>query len=239
MSKTNSQQFFKGCRDGVPIMLGYLAVSFSFGIKALLEHLTVGQAVLMSGLNLTSAGQFASLSVIATAGSYLEMALSQLIINLRYCLMSASLSQKVDPKASFFHRFIMSFGVTDEIFALSAAVDGPLSPFYTYGQMAVAIPGWTIGTLLGAIAGNILPARVLVALSVALYCMFIAIIVPPAKKSPTLTCVIVISMAVSAVFCYAPYLRDISAGMRVIILTVALSVAAALIRPIKDKEESA
>ena len=236
MSQTNAQQFLKGCRDGVPIMLGYLAVSFSFGIKALLEHLTVGQAVLMSGLNLTSAGQFASLSVIAAAGSYLELALSQLIINLRYCLMSASLSQKVDPKAPFFHRFIMSFGVTDEIFALSAAAEGPLSPFYTYGQMAVAIPGWTIGTLLGAIAGNILPARVLVALSVALYCMFIAIIVPPAKQNKTLAWVIVISMAVSAVFSYAPYLKEISAGMRVILLTVALSVAAALIRPVKEEE---
>ena len=236
MSKNNAQQFFKGCRDGVPIMLGYLAVSFSFGIKALLEHLTVGQAVLMSGLNLTSAGQFASLSVIAAAGSYLELALSQLIINLRYCLMSASLSQKVDPKAPFFHRFIMSFGVTDEIFALSAAAEGPLSPFYTYGQMAVAIPGWTIGTLLGAIAGNILPARVLVALSVALYCMFIAIIVPPAKQNKTLAWVIVVSMAVSAVFCYTPYLKEISAGMRVILLTVALSVAAALIRPVKEED---
>ncbi len=235
MRTTNAwTQFTKGCHDGIPIGLGYLAVSFSFGIKALLEHLTIGQAVLMSGLNLTSAGQFASLSVIASAGSYLEMALSQLIINLRYCLMSASLSQKVDPSAPFFHRFIMAFGTTDEIFALSSAVQGPLSPFYTYGQMAVAIPGWTIGTLLGAIAGNILPARVLVALSVALYAMFCAIIVPPARKSPVLTWVIVLSMAISAVFSFAPYLREISAGMRVIILTVGISAAAALIRPVKE-----
>jgi len=234
-TKDSWKQFVQGCRDGIPIGLGYLAVSFSFGIKALLEHLTVGQAVLISALNLTSAGQFAALSVIATAGSYLELALSQLIINLRYCLMSTSLSQKVDPNAPFFHRFIMSFGVTDEIFALSSAVKGPLSPFYTYGQMAVAIPGWTLGTLLGAIAGNILPARVLVALSVALYCMFIAIIVPPAKKSKTLTWVIVLSMAISAGFSFAPYLKDISAGMRVIILTVAISAAAAVLRPVKEE----
>ena len=229
-------RFLQGIRHGIPIALGYLSVSFAFGLQAVSMGLSWLQAVLISATNLTSAGQFASLSVIAAAGSYLELALSQLIINLRYCLMSASLSQKVDPKAPFFHRFIMSFGVTDEIFALSAAAEGALSPFYTYGQMAVAIPGWTIGTLLGAIAGNILPARVLVALSVALYCMFIAIIVPPAKQNKTLAIVIVISMAVSAVFCYAPYLREISAGMRVILLTVALSVAAALIRPVKEEE---
>ena len=231
-------QWKKGCRDGIPIGLGYLAVSFSFGILALRSGLTVGQAVMISALNLTSAGQFASLSIIAAAGSYVELALSQLVINLRYCLMSASLSQKVDRNASFFHRFFMAFGVTDEIFALSVSVKGPLSPFYTYGQMSVAIPGWTLGTLLGAVAGNILPARVLSALGVALYAMFCAIIIPPARKNPLLTIVILCSMAASVVFTYTPILRDISSGTRVIILTVGISAIAAWLRPVvKDGDE--
>lgn len=230
----NGKKFLEGCRDGIPIGLGYLAVSFSFGILALRAGLTVGQAVLMSALNLTSAGQFASLAVISASGSYFELALSQAIINLRYCLMSASLSQKVDRSKPFWHRFLMAFGVTDEVFALSVSVKGPLNPFYTYGQMAVAIPGWTLGTLLGAIAGNILPARVLSALGVALYAMFCAIILPPAKKNRILFLFILISMAASTVFTYAPYLKEISSGMRVIVLTVLISAAAAWLRPIRE-----
>lgn len=233
----NAKMFVKGCRDGIPIGLGYLAVSFSFGILALRAGLTVGQAVLMSALNLTSAGQFASLAVISASGSYIELALSQAIINLRYCLMSASLSQKVDRNKPFWHRFLMAFGVTDEVFALSVSVEGPLSPFYTYGQMAVAIPGWTVGTLLGAVAGNILPARVLSALGVALYAMFCAIILPPAKKNKVLVWVILIAMASSAVFAFAPYLKDISSGTRVILLTVLIAAGAAYLRPIGEEKQ--
>lgn len=232
--KATARDFIKGCRDGIPIGLGYLAVSFSFGILALRAGLTVGQAVMMSVLNLTSAGQFASLSVIAAGGSYLELALSQLVINLRYCLMSASLSQKIDRKAPFFHRFVMGFGVTDEIFALSASVKGALSPFYTYGQMAVAIPGWAAGTLFGAIAGNLLPERVLSALGVALYAMFCAIVIPPAKKIKALYFVIFGAMAASVAFTYAPYLRDISSGTRVIILTVIIAAVVAYLRPVRE-----
>lgn len=228
------KQFLKGCKDGIPIGLGYLAVSFSFGIQALKAGLTIGQSVMMSALNLTSAGQFASLSVISACGSYLEMALSQLIINLRYCLMSASLSQKVDRKEAFFHRFIMAFGTTDEVFALSSAVEGPLCPFYTYGQMAVAIPGWRMGTLLGAVAGNLLPGRALSALGVALYAMFCAIIIPPARESKVLSAVIVISMLASVGFTFAPVLREISSGTRVIILTVGIAALAAWLRPIRE-----
>ena len=235
--KFDFNQWLKGCKDGIPICLGYLAVSFSFGILAIQSGLTVGQSVMISALNLTSAGQFASLAVISARGSYLELALSQLIINLRYCLMSASLSQKLDRNAPFFHRFLMAFGVTDEIFALSASVKGPLSPYYTYGQMSVAIPGWTLGTFLGAVAGNLLPARVLSALGVALYAMFCAIIIPPARKSRTLTLVILAAMICSVVFSYAPYLRDISSGTRVIILTVALAALAAWLRPVGRGEE--
>lgn len=230
------KQVRQGLIDGVPVMLGYLAVSFSFGILARKAGLTTFQAVLMSALNLTSAGQFASLDVIVAAGSYAELALSQLIINLRYCLMSCSLSQKVDPASKGFHRYLMAFGNTDEVFALSASVKGPLSPFYTYGLMGSAIPGWVLGTLLGAVAGNILPARVLSALGVALYAMFCAIIVPPAKENRVLRSVIVIAMAASAVFSIVPALKAISSGMRVIILTVAIAAAAAWLCPVKEEE---
>ena len=230
-----TNQIKKGLTDGIPVMLGYLAVSFSFGILARKAGLTTLQAVLMSALNLTSAGQFASLDVIVASGSYIELALSQLIINLRYCLMSTSLSQKVDPKAGTFHRYLMAYGNTDEVFALSASVKGPLSPFYTYGLMGAAIPGWVVGTLLGAVAGNILPERILSALGVALYAMFCAIIVPPAKESRVLRYVIVIAMAASLLFAVLPVLREISSGMRVILLTVVIAAAAAKLAPVKEE----
>ena len=224
----------RGLKDGLPVGIGYLAVSFSFGILAHKAGLTWYQAVLMSLLNLTSAGQFAGLNTISAMGSLMEMGLSQLIINLRYCLMSCSLSQKIDQKAPFFHRFFVAFGNTDEVFALSSAVEGPLSPFYSYGLMGMAIPGWTIGTLLGAIAGDLLPQRALSALGVALYAMFCAIIVPPAKENKVLRLVIVVSMAVSLLFAALPVLKDIPSGMRVILLTVSISALAAVLAPRKE-----
>lgn len=229
-------QLKHGLRDGIPVGLGYVAVSFSFGILASKAGLTVWQAVLMSLLNLTSAGQFASLSVITVCGSYLELALSQLIINLRYSLMSCSLSQKIDQKAPFYHRFLVAFGNTDEVFGLSSSVEGALSPFYSYGLMGMAIPGWTIGTLLGAIAGDILPARVLSALGVALYGMFCAIIIPPAKEDKLLRLLILIAMGFSLIFAVTPWLKEISSGMRVIILTVGISALAAWKFPVKEEK---
>lgn len=228
-------EFARGMKDGLPICMGYLAVSFSFGIIALEHGLTIGQAVMMSALNLTSAGQFASLAVISAAGSYIELALSQLIINLRYCLMSCSLSQKIDPKTPFFHRFFVAFGNTDEVFALSSAQRGFVSPFYSYGVILVALAGWTGGTFLGAAAGSVLPPRVLSALGVALYGMFIAIIVPPATENKTLRTLILAAMALSALFTYAPLLREISAGIRIIILTVAVAAGAAVLAPVKEE----
>lgn len=229
-----ASQFTKGLRDGVPIGLGYLAVSFSFGIVALRAGLTTFQAVLMSAMNLTSAGQFASLGIISAGGSYIELVLSQLIINLRYCLMSCSLSQKLESKTPFFHRFLMAFGNTDEVFGLSSAVAGYLSPFYVYGQVAVALPGWVFGTLLGAAAGSILPERMLSALGVALYAMFCAIIIPPAKESRVVRRVILLAMGASLVFSVMPLLREISAGVRVILLTVAVAAAAAWLAPVRE-----
>lgn len=226
----------KGLKDGLPIGLGYLAVSFSFGILAVGKaHLSWPQAVMMSALNLTSAGQFAGLDTIAGMRSYVEMALAQLVINLRYCLMSCSLSQKLDRNAPFFHRFFVAFGNTDEVFALSSGVEGDLSPYYSYGLMGMAIPGWTLGTLLGAVAGNILPERLLSALSVALYAMFCAIIVPPARENKVLRRVIILAMLASLAFAAFPFLRDIPSGIRVIILTMSIAALAAWLHPIKEE----
>ncbi|MBR5459784.1 MAG: AzlC family ABC transporter permease [Clostridia bacterium] len=224
-------------RDAFPVFLGYLAVSFTFGIAARNSDLTVFQATLMSLLNLTSAGQFASLGIIAASASYFEMAATQLIINLRYSLMSSTLSQKVDTKLPFFHRAIMSFGVTDEIFALGAGVHDTLSPFYCYGMMASAIPGWTLGTFFGVVLGNILPDRLLSALSVALYGMFIAIVIPPSRRNKVVAGVVALSMLASALFTYLPVVSQISSGFRIIILTVVISAVVALLFPVEDKED--
>jgi len=224
-------------RDAIPIFLGYLAVSFAFGITAKTSGLSVVEATVMSLLNLTSAGQAYALGVIAAGSSYVELAATQLIINLRYSLMSSTLSQKVNTKLPFYHRALMSYGVTDEIFALSAGVHGELSPYYNYGMMSVSIPGWTLGTLFGALLGSVLPESLLSALGVALYGMFIAIIIPPSRKSRVVLGVVVISMLSSALFKYAPILEKISSGMRIIILTVVISTVAALLFPIKEKED--
>ena len=230
------QYFKKGVKDGIPIFLGYLAVSFTFGIAAKNAGLSALEAVLMSATNLTSAGQFAALDIVAGALSYVEMAFTQLIINLRYCLMSSALSQKISQKMPFWHRFIMSFGVTDEIFGLSVSVKGKISPFYSYGIMSVAIPGWTFGTLLGIISGSLLPARVISALSVALYGMFIAVIIPPSRKSKIIAGIVIISMTLSFAFTKLPLLKEISSGFRIIILTIAIAGVAADLFPVKDTE---
>lgn len=233
----NFDYFKKGMRNGIPVCLGYLAVSFAFGILAIDSGLNPYQASLMSFVNLTSAGQYAALGSIAASAAYAELALTQLVINLRYSLMSASLSQKLDTKFSFFHRFFIAFGVTDEIFALSSFVQGKLNPYYSYGLIAVALPGWTLGTLAGGIMGSALPTRILNALNIALYAMFIAIIIPPAKKNKVIAGLIVISMAFSGIFALAPALKTLSSGMKIIILTVVLSAAAAIFFPIKEEEK--
>ena len=234
---SNFYFFKKGIKDGIPIFLGYLAVSFTFGIAAKNAEISVGEAVLMSATNLTSAGQFAALDVIAGSASYFEMAFTQLIINLRYCLMSSALSQKISHKMPFFHRFIMSFGVNDEIFGLSVNVQGKISPFYSYGIMSVAIPGWTFGTLLGIISGSLLPERILSALSVALYGMFIAVIIPAARKSKIIAGIVVVSMLLSLTFTKIPVLSNISSGFRIIILTVVIAGIAAFLFPIKENSD--
>lgn len=228
--------FTNGLKDGTPIGLGYFAVSFSLGIAAKQANITAFQAGLMSFTNLTSAGQFAGVGIIATGAPYLEMALSQLIINLRYCLMSCALSQKLDPAMPFFHRLLVAFGITDEIFGISVR-QNTLSPYYSYGIMSVAIPGWTLGTILGVICGQILPLRAVSALSVALYGMFLAVVIPPAKENKVLAGLVPLSMTASLLFTVLPVVKTISSGTRIIILTIVLSLLATLLFPVEEKEE--
>lgn len=229
-----SKGFLDGMRDGIPIALGYFAVSFTLGIACRNIGMSAAQATVMSLTNLTSAGEFAALGVMAAGSSFWEMALSQFIINLRYMLMSCSLSQKLGPDTPFFHRLLVGYGVTDEIFGISINVPGRLRPCYTYGAVSVAAPSWALGTCLGVILGNVLPARMVVALSVALYGMFIAIIVPPARKDKLLGLLILVAMAASWLFARLPIFDGISGGMKVIILTVFISGAAALLFPVRQ-----
>lgn len=228
------QHFTAGIQDGIPICLGYLAVSFTFGIMAKKVGVSIFDTVLISITNVTSAGQFAGLSLIASTASYIEMAITQLIINLRYSLMSCALSQKIDPKAPFFHRFFIAYGVTDEIFGVSVSKEGKISPFYSYGVISISVGGWVLGTFLGILSGNILPPRAISALSVALYGMFIAIIIPPAKGNRILAGIIILSMAASLLFTEAPILQNISSGFRIIIITLVIAGLAAWFFPVPD-----
>ena len=228
--------FRQGMQDGIPIALGYFAVSFTFGMAAVTGGLTVWEAVLISMTNLTSAGQFAGLGIILAMGSYWEMAMTQLIINLRYCLMSFSLSQKLEKEGSPLHRFLVAFGMTDEIFAVSSAQIGKVSPYYNYGAMSMAVPGWILGTLAGAILGNVLPDSVTNALSVAIYGMFLAIIIPPAKKDSAVMKVVIAAMVVSTLFAIVPVLNRVSGGFVIIITTVLVAGSAAYLFPIKEQE---
>lgn len=229
------EAFKKGFKDGIPIFLGYLAVSFSFGIQGKIQGLNLFQAGLFSGTNVTSAGQFAGLTSIVTHAGLLEVILTQFIINSRYILMSSALSQKINPKTSFLKRALMAFGVTDEIFALSVGYPGDSTPTYTYGLMAIAIPGWVLGTVLGVVSGDLLASNVLSALSIALYGMLVAIIVPPSKKHRVLKGVIVFSMASSFLLSLIPIIKDINPGIRLIILTFIITSFAAYFYPIEEK----
>lgn len=234
----NLSWFKTGVRNGFPIFLGYLAVSFTLGIAAKNAGMTVFQGTLMSITNNTSAGEFAAFGLISSGASYLEMAVMQFIVNMRYILMSCALSQKLNADTPLFHRLLMAFDITDEIFGLSISVNGKLNPFYTYGLIAIALPGWALGTCLGVGAGNILPARMLSALGVALYGMFIAVIVPPAKGNRILTGLISASMAISFLFTKIPPLNHISSGFKIIILTVAIAGTAAVFMPVPGETET-
>ncbi len=235
---TRKVYFVRGMRDGIPIALGYFAVAFALGIKAYAAGLSALEAGLMSFLNVTSAGEAAAITLLGTGTTYFEIAFTQLIINARYLLMSCALSQRLSQKTGLLHRLLIGYGVTDEIFGISVS-SKELSPYYSYGAMTVAIPGWTLGTIFGSVMGNLLPIRVVGALSVALYAMFIAIILPPAKKSKIIAGVIAISMLLSAALtyiCEKLSLEWFTEGFRIIALTIVISLVAAILFPVKDKE---
>lgn len=232
----NLKWYKKGLRDGVPIALGYFAVAFTLGIVAKNAGLSVFQAILAAALTNASAGGYAGFTLIAENASFAEMAITQFVVNARYLLMAAALSQKLHPKTSTLHRSIIGFDVTDEIFGISVAVKGDLNPFYNYGAMTVSIPCWALGTGLGVLMGNILPQSLVSALSVGLYGMFLAIIIPPARKNKIIAGLVIISMALSFAFAKLPFICNISSGMRIIILTVIISLAAAVLFPVKDEE---
>ena len=233
----NGKWYKKGLVDGIPIALGYFAVAFTLGIVAKNSGLSAFQGMLAAALTNSSAGGYAGFTLIGENASFLEMALTQLVVNARYLLMACALSQKLSPKTSTLHRSLIAFDVTDEIFGISVSVKGNLNPFYNYGAMTVSIPGWALGTLLGVIMGNILPDSVVSALSVGLYGMFLAIIIPPARKNKVIAVLVIVSMALSFVFSKMPLLSGISSGMRVIILTVVISLAAAYLFPVEEEEE--
>lgn len=232
----NKKHYLLGLKDGTPIALGYFAVGFTLGIAAKSMGLTAFQAGLMSFTMHASAGEFAVLTVIAGQAGYLSMIITQLVINMRYFLMSCSLSQKIDKDTSLPKRLIMSYFVTDEIFGISTAVKGPLNPFYNFGAATIASPGWILGTVLGAAIGNILPASLASALSVALYGMFLAVVIPPSKQDKTIAAVVILSMIGSLGFTLMPVVRDFAASTRIIILTIVIASIAAIVRPVDDRQ---
>lgn len=230
--------FCDGMIAGIPIALGYLAVSFSLGIAAKGAGLTPFQSGLASLLCLASAGEYAGFSVIAVGGTFFEIAIITLIANARYLLMSCAMSQRMRPGTSVWHRMLTAWGITDELFGISIARPGYLNPFYTYGAMLVAIPAWSIGTTLGTVAGNLLPLRLVSAFSVALYGMFLATIIPPAKKDRVIAVLIIVCFAASFGAAYLPVISSLSEGTRTILLTVVIAAVAAILFPRKEGENA-
>lgn len=228
--------FLKGMYHGIPIALGYLSVSFGFGIMAVKSGLPVLTAVIISAANLTSAGQAAAIGIIASGGTIIEMALTQLTINLRYALMSLTLSQKLDKSFSIPKKLIASFGITDEIFAVAASRPEKLKPAYMYGLILTPFIGWTLGTFLGGCAGELLPSFIADAMGILLYGMFIAIIIPPARKEKKVLAVVVIAAAISCLLKF--FIPFLSGGFAVIISAVISSVIGAFLFPIEQKENS-
>ena len=233
----HKKNFLSGMHDGIPIALGYFAVSFTLGRACRNIGLSAVESTVMSLTNLTSAGEFAALNIIVAGAGYWEMALSQLVINLRYMLMSASLSQKLAPDTPLYHRLMVGYGVTDEIFGISINVPGRLDPFYTYGAVAVASPGWALGTCLGVVLGNVLPARIVVALSVALYGMFIAIIIPPARREHGVLFAVCVAVGLSCILYYVPFFDFLSGGFSLIISAVIAAALAAWLFPVASPRE--
>ena len=233
------QVLVNGIRDGIPIGLGYFAVSFSLGIAARKAGLSPFQGFLASLFNNASAGEYAAFTLIAANATLFQVALITLIANARYLLMSCALAQRFAPGTPFFHRLIIGYDVTDELFGITIARPGCLNPFYTYGAITLAAPAWAMGTALGIVAGNLLPLRAVSALSVALYGMFLAIIIPPARKNKVVAALVALSFALSFACNYLPGIASLSDGTRTILLTVLISCGAALLFPVKNDAEEA
>lgn len=227
--------FLKGVKHGLPIGLGYLSVSFAFGMQCTDNGLSVLQALLISMTNLTSAGQLAGLQVMVAHSSLVEMALTQFIINLRYALMGLSLGQKLGPTMNTPRRMFFAFANTDEIFAVASAQPERLHHLYLYGLMLMPYIGWSLGTLLGAAAGQILPEFVCSALGIAIYGMFLAIILPPARREKSVRAVVLIAIGVSLLFHYLPMLSGISGGFVVIICAVIAAAVGAVLFPVAEE----
>ena len=232
----NKREFKEGIRDGMPICLGYISVSMAFGLTAVKAGLPVWAAVVMSLTNLTSAGQFAGTNLLLAQSAYIELMVTTFIINIRYFLMSLSVSQKVDKHFGLKERLIASFGVTDEVFAVSMQRRSELSFSYMLGLIGAPILGWTSGTLIGAVATSLLPAAITDAMGIALYGMFIAIIVPPAREHKEVLFAVILAILASYAFAYVPFLSIVSGGWSVIIITVVVSALAAWLFPIPEED---
>lgn len=227
--------FSRGMREGIPIFLGYLSVSFGFGILAIKSGLSAVTSVLISMTNLTSAGQAAGVAIIAAGGTLFEMALTQLVINIRYALMAMSLSQKLDSSFNTSRRMAVAFGITDEIFAMASAREGTLSAPYMYGLILIAFLGWTAGTALGAAAGELLPSVLIDAMGIVLYGMFLAIIIPPARKMRSVLVVVLLAALLSTACKFL--LPGLSSGFAMILSAIAAALAGALLFPLRFEEE--
>ncbi|MBE6340228.1 MAG: AzlC family ABC transporter permease [Bacteroidales bacterium] len=237
MNSENKKAFIEGFHNGIPIGLGYLAVAFSLGIMARSVNVSPLQSMIASWLCMASAGEFAGFTLIGAQATLWEVAIATFIINLRYLLMSTALSQKLASNTPILQRILIGYGVTDEIFGISIAQKGTLNPYFSYGAMLFAVPMWTIGTGIGCFAGNIMSARLVSALSVALFGMFIAIVIPPTKGNKIMSCIVAISFASSFAMATIPLTAEISEGTRILILTVIISAIAAFAFPINKENQ--
>lgn len=234
MGSKQVKLFRQGVQDGVPIGLGYFSVAFTFGLEAVALGLPLWAPVLISMTNVTSAGQFAGLSIIAALGSFVELALAQLIINLRYALMSLSLSQKLDSTVRLRDRFLIAFVNTDEVFAVAAGRPGEVGRMYMFGLILIPYLGWALGTLAGAVVGDLLPTSLASALGIAIYGMFLAIIIPPAKKNKAVVLAIALAVAISCLFNWVPMLANVGSGFVIIICALVAAGVAAVFFPVKE-----
>ena len=233
MKQNNS--FIKGVVVGLPICFGYLSVAFAFGIFAVGNGFSIFEALFISMSNVTSAGQQAAVPIIASGGTFIELAVAQLVINLRYALMSISLSQKLGSNVRLFDRFIISFVNTDEVFAVASSNEGTVGRNYLYGLILTPYLGWSLGTFLGASAGNILPDSITSALGIAIYGMFVAIVVPQTKKSKATAFCVLTAIALSCAFAYIPVLKAVPSGFAIIICAVVASAIFAIVAPIGEE----